>query len=547
VHSILFFFARILRWFIVIASVVVFSVCQDTAFPPAHTSHVYKVQLSTGQIVSDTFVGTRLMGAAIIAAKGPAGWSLVGVADCSFNGLKEKGMVYSQASTGALVAVYYGGMAGTELLGSSALATPGEGWTPAAVADLNGDGAMDVIFVNHESGQADVFFYGGPQGTTLLNRETISSFSAVGWNIAGVADLNADGRPDLILQNSSTRQIMVSYLGGPKGTTVTATEELGGDFADWTAAGMQDMNGDGHPDLILFSDTTGQSMVRYYGGSLGVTPLGASYLDRAGSPGWKVVAPGGSANTQPLISNNTRVPAVAGSAAAMNGFQAQAAKSVPVLLFDGTGTSSSDVKAVESILGTVGLAYNTVNSSQLDGMTQAQLAAYKLFIVPGGNSITIGKNLTSRATSNVRNAVGENGLNYLGLCAGGFFGGFSAYYNGLDLTSGVWFSFYPDYYKGIHKEPVSISFPSQGALDIYWQNGPELSGWGKVVGKYPDGEPAIVEDYWGSGFVILTGVHPEAPASWRYGMKFKTPLDVDLAYAGALVTAALNRTMLPHY
>jgi hypothetical protein len=539
----MFFYAQIVRWVVVIVSVAVFSVCQDTASTPDHIHQVYKVQHSTGQVISDTFVGTRLKGATTIVSKGPRGWSLVGVADFGPKGLR--GMVYFEGSTGALQVMFYGGSRGTELLGSSPLATPGEGWTAGAVADLNGDGYPDVIFVNKATGQVDVYFYGGLEGTAWLGRETISPFSAMGWNIAGTADLNGDGHPDLILQNSSTRQVMVSYLEGPKGTTVTATEELRGDFAGWTVAGMQDMNGDGHPDLILFSDATGQSAVRYYAGSLGVTPLGTSYLDQAGSPGWKVLAPSISPTKQLLITNNTRLTAAA--AAALSGAQVQAAKSVPVLLFDGTGTSSSDVKAVESILGAVGLAYNTVDSSHLDGMTQAQLAAYKLFIVPGGNSITIGKNLTSKATSTVRNAVGQDGLNYLGLCAGAFFGGFSAYYNGLDLTSGVWFSFYPDYYKGIHKEAVSISFPRQAALDIYWQDGPELSGWGKIVGKYPDGEPAISEDYWGSGFVILSGVHPEAPASWRYGMKFKTPLDVDLAYAGTLVMAALNRTMLPHY
>jgi hypothetical protein len=30
-------------------------------------------------------------------------------------------------------------------------------------------------------------------------------------------------------------------------------------------------------------------------------------------------------------------------------------------------------------------------------------------------------------------------------------------------------------------------------------------------------------------------------------MSFSTPLDVDLAYAATLVTAAFNGTMLPHY
>jgi hypothetical protein len=519
-HSILSLSARILRWMAVIASVVVFSVCQDTASPSDHFNQVYKVQQSTGQVLSDTFAGTRLKGAATIVSKGAPGWSLVGVADF---GAKGKGMVYSKGSTDALEVMFYGGSGGTELLGSSALASPGEGWTAGAVADLNGDGHPDVIFVNNTTGQVDVYFYGGLEGTTWLGRETIGPLSATGWNLVGAADLNLDGRPDLILQNPSTRQILVSYLGGSQGTTVTATEELGGDFSGWTAAGMQDMNGDRHPDLILLNDS-GQSMVRYYGGSLGITPLGASSLDGVGSPGWKIVVPNVSVNQS----------------------EAHASKSVSVLIFDGTGTSSTDVTAVESVVRTAGLAYNTVNSSQLDGMTQGQLAAYKLFIVPGGNSITIGENLSSKATSTVRDAVQQNGLNYLGMCAGGFFGGFSKY-NGLDLTSGVWFDFFADYYKGIHKDAVSISFPGRAALDIYWQNGPELAGWGKVVGKYPNGQSAIVEDYWGSGFVILSGVHPEAPASWRSGMKFFTPLDVDLAYAATLVTAALNRTMLPHY
>ena len=201
--------------------------------------------------------------------------------------------------------------------------------------------------------------------------------------------------------------------------------------------------------------------------------------------------------------------------------------------------------AVEAVVKAKGLAYHTANSSQLNSMSQTQLLAYRLFIVPGGNSITIGHYLTSKATSTVRYAVSQ-GLNYLGICAGAFFGGYSNY-NGLNLTSGHWFNFYADHFKGINKEAVAISFPGGTKLDIYWQNGPQLSGWGKVVGKYPNGTPAITEGYWGKGFVLISGVHPEAPAGWRYGMNFFTPLDVDLAFAGTLVTSALNRVTLAHF
>jgi glutamine amidotransferase-like uncharacterized protein len=68
-----------------------------------------------------------------------------------------------------------------------------------------------------------------------------------------------------------------------------------------------------------------------------------------------------------------------------------------------------------------------------------------------------------------------------------------------------------------------------------------------VVGKYPDGTPAIVEGAFGSGWIILTGVHPEAPASWRRGMDFRTLINIDNAYAATLIHAALDRELLPHY
>ena len=218
----------------------------------------------------------------------------------------------------------------------------------------------------------------------------------------------------------------------------------------------------------------------------------------------------------------------------------------PVILFNGTGTTSGDVSAVETILNDLGLAYATANSAQLNAMTQAQLNSYKLLIVPGGNSITIGKYLTKTATTNIHNAVINGGLHYLGICAGGFFGGYSIY-NGLNLTSGRWFSFYEDYYHGIHKESLNISYPSGGKLDVYWQDGPQFTGWGSIVARFPDGAPAVVEGKSGAGWVILTGVHAEAPASWRYGMTFSSSVASNTAYAKTLVSAALHGTWLPHY
>jgi hypothetical protein len=218
----------------------------------------------------------------------------------------------------------------------------------------------------------------------------------------------------------------------------------------------------------------------------------------------------------------------------------------PALLYNGTGASVTDVSAIEGILNTAGIGYETADSAQLNAMTEPELGGYKLIIIPGGNSITIGESLTAGTTSSIRSAVENYGVHYLGICAGAFFGGYSVY-NGVNLTAGVSFNFYAAESEGIAEEPVEISFPDSAPLDMYWQDGPQLSGWGEVVGKFPDGTPAIVEGQSGDGFVIFTGIHPEAPASWWEGMTSTTPLAVDLAYAGTLVQAALDGTQLSHF
>jgi glutamine amidotransferase-like uncharacterized protein len=223
-----------------------------------------------------------------------------------------------------------------------------------------------------------------------------------------------------------------------------------------------------------------------------------------------------------------------------------AATQTPILVFDGTGTSPNDVAAVEAILNSNHLDYSTANSSQLNHMSESHIRGYRVLIIPGGNFIEIGRSLTASTTANIRNAV-QNGLNYLGICAGGFLAGGSAYYNGLNLTSGVQFGFYSAENRGVRKAPVPIAVAAGPTLDHYWEDGPQFTGWGSVVGKYPDGTPAIVEGTFGSGWVVLTGVHPEAPENWRRGMTFKTPATEDNAYAGVLINAALYRTSLPHY
>ena len=239
-------------------------------------------------------------------------------------------------------------------------------------------------------------------------------------------------------------------------------------------------------------------------------------------------------------------PILVGISLALAACAPPAPSGVPsILLFSGSGTSANDVAAVEAILKDRHLTYSTVNAQQLNGMSASQLMAYRLMVVPGGNFIAMAESLTPSTTANVHNAV-QGGLNYLGICAGAFLAGQGSY-NSVNLTSGVQFGFYAAERRGVRKAAVAIAGVGTPPVEHYWEDGPELTGWGVVVGRYPDGTPAIVEGSSGKGWVILTGVHPEAPESWRREMTFTTPARVANEYAGTLIEAALHRTLLPHY
>ncbi len=219
--------------------------------------------------------------------------------------------------------------------------------------------------------------------------------------------------------------------------------------------------------------------------------------------------------------------------------------SAPILLFDGSGASAGDVAAIEGVLEANGLRYATADAARLQGMGAAEWGAVRLLIVPGGNFIEMAKGLGEGTVAKIHDAV-NGGVNYLGICGGAFLAGTSTHYASVKLAA-VQFRFYSAEDRGVRKAAVPIASVGGETLEQYWEDGPELSGWGSVVATYPDGTPAVVEGEAGKGWVVLAGIHPEAPASWRRGMTFATPVADDNAYAAKLVRAALERTELPHH
>lgn len=216
-----------------------------------------------------------------------------------------------------------------------------------------------------------------------------------------------------------------------------------------------------------------------------------------------------------------------------------------VLLFAGEGTSPGDVAAWKQILVANRLGYAVASTSEFNRMTAEDFRAYQLILVPGGNYERIGKGLEARAAVALRDAV-RGGTNYLGVCAGAFFAGASPY-NGLDLFDGRRFEFHALSREGVRKAVVVVTSPGGSEVEHYWEDGPQLSGWGAIIAKYPDGTPAAVQGSVGHGWVVLVGTHPEAPENWRGGMTFHAPARVSQDFASRVLVGAYEGRALPQF
>lgn len=84
-------------------------------------------------------------------------------------------------------------------------------------------------------------------------------------------------------------------------------------------------------------------------------------------------------------------------------------------------------------------------------------------------------------------------------------------------------------------------------IEHYWEDGPQFTGWGEVVSTYPDGTAATVQGSYVSGWVVLTGIHAEAPADWRKEFHFTTSVESSHQYAIKLIKAALEKKVMVHF
>jgi hypothetical protein len=212
---------------------------------------------------------------ALPATTDDLGWRMVGTGDFNQDGNAD--IVWENENTGQN-AVWY--MNGTIMYLGALIQSAGDlNWRLVGVADFNGDGKPDLLWQNLVVGQNAVWIM---NGTTPVSYNLIASNGDPNWRIVATADLNGDGKPDIILRNVSTGQNAVWYMNGltmlsgdmlhaSNGADASETDQ------DWQIVGAADLNGDGKPDLIWRHVTLGLNVCWFLNGSL-VT--GSAYLSR---------------------------------------------------------------------------------------------------------------------------------------------------------------------------------------------------------------------------------------------------------------------------
>jgi hypothetical protein len=229
--------------------------------------------------------GASITGAAMVYQEPSAAWQIV--SDADFNGDGVSDLLWRNTVSGDVYLMPFAPN-GFPAGGGVIYNEPNPAWKIIHTPDLDGDGKADIVWWNSISGHVYAMLI---DGGAIVRQGIVYQEPNLAWKIVAMGDFGGTGRANQALwRNASTGHVFLMTISvSPFGFAQTGMMLYQEPNTAWKIIAAADLDGDGKDDILWRNDATGDVYAMLMNGTA-IAGQGSIYTEP--NTDWKVVAQG---------------------------------------------------------------------------------------------------------------------------------------------------------------------------------------------------------------------------------------------------------------